>query len=80
MLLAAGADPCAAADNGWTPLHQAAEGLHARAVYDWMNWEAWHPFKEASPAGLIIKALLAAGTQLDAEAPGWGSITPAEVF
>ena len=80
MLLAAGADPCAADSDGWTPLHQAAQGTRAPAAYDWMDWEPWDPDNQTSPLVLTIEALLAAGARLDAEAHGCGGITPEALF
>jgi ankyrin repeat protein len=61
VLLAAGADPNAAAEQGWTPLHQAAYGEPPEA-----DAEGQRPSLE------VIDLLLEAGADLAAESRGRG--------
>jgi ankyrin repeat protein len=61
VLLAAGADPNACADNGWTPLHQAAYGEPPEREVEGQR-----------PSLEVMEALLAAGSDLTAESRGDG--------
>jgi ankyrin repeat protein len=61
VLLAAGADPNAPADNGWTPLHQAAYGEPPEREVEGQR-----------PSLEVMETLLTAGADLTAESRGDG--------